>query len=137
MAKNFFLISDLKLPSVSLKPLILVLLQQVRAKKLVPVFPIGPLKVLKDHNKVSPEPSRLQADQPQLSQPFLRGEVFNPCDHFCGPPLDPLQQLHVLLVLRVPELDTGLPVGSHQRGGMLSPGSSLRSTDVPLPFLYW
>ncbi|KAK4822574.1 hypothetical protein QYF61_017160 [Mycteria americana] len=35
-----------------------------------------------------------------------RGEVFQPSDPFCGPPLDPLQQLHVFPVLRTPELDT-------------------------------
>jgi len=32
------------------------------------------------------------------------------------PPLDPLQQLQVFPVLRTPELDTGLQVGSHQSG---------------------
>ncbi|KAK4830062.1 hypothetical protein QYF61_008400 [Mycteria americana] len=42
------------------------------------------------------------------------GEVFQPSDLFCGPPLDPLQQLHVLLVLRAPELGAVLQVGSHQ-----------------------
>ncbi|KAK4823325.1 LOW QUALITY PROTEIN: hypothetical protein QYF61_000927 [Mycteria americana] len=41
-------------------------------------------------------------------------EVLQPLDHFCGPPLDLLQQLHVLLVLRAPELDTVLQVRSHQ-----------------------
>ncbi|KAK4806933.1 hypothetical protein QYF61_027300 [Mycteria americana] len=47
-------------------------------------------------------------EQPQLSQPFLIGEVFQPSDHFCGPPLDPLQQVHVFLVLGDPELDAVL-----------------------------
>ncbi|KAK4806791.1 hypothetical protein QYF61_005587 [Mycteria americana] len=56
--------------------------------------------------------SRLE--QPQLSQPVLVGEVLQPSYHFHGPPLDPLQQLHVLLVLRAPELDAVLQVGSHQ-----------------------
>ena len=32
------------------------------------------------------------------------------------PPLDPLQQAHVFPVLRAPELDAGLQVGSHQCG---------------------
>ncbi|KAK4815949.1 hypothetical protein QYF61_010443 [Mycteria americana] len=50
----------------------------------------------------------LPAEQPKLSQPILVGEVLQPSDHFCGPPLDPLQQLHVLLVLRAPELDAVL-----------------------------
>ncbi|KAK4826723.1 LOW QUALITY PROTEIN: hypothetical protein QYF61_010976 [Mycteria americana] len=53
-------------------------------------------------------------EQPQLSQPVLIGEVLQLSDHFRGPPLDPLQQLHVLLVLRAPELDAVLQVGSHQ-----------------------
>ncbi|KAK4827094.1 hypothetical protein QYF61_014196 [Mycteria americana] len=53
-------------------------------------------------------------EQPQLSQPVLIGEVFHSSDHFCGPPPDPLQQLHVFPVLRAPELDAVLQVGSHQ-----------------------
>ncbi|KAK4806259.1 LOW QUALITY PROTEIN: hypothetical protein QYF61_013403 [Mycteria americana] len=69
--------------------------------------------VLKSHNKFSAEPSLLQAEQPQLSQPFLIGEVFQPSDHFCGPPLDQLQQLHVFPVLRAPELDAVLQLLSH------------------------
>ncbi|KAK4825592.1 hypothetical protein QYF61_000681 [Mycteria americana] len=55
-----------------------------------------------------------RAEQPQLSQPFLIGEVFHPSDHFHGPPLDLLQQLHVFPVLRTPELDAVLQVESHQ-----------------------
>ncbi|KAK4829131.1 hypothetical protein QYF61_002210 [Mycteria americana] len=43
-------------------------------------------------------------------------------DNFCGPPLDPLQQVRVFSVLRAPELDTVLQVGSHleQRGRITS-----------------
>ncbi|KAK4812348.1 hypothetical protein QYF61_017125 [Mycteria americana] len=59
-------------------------------------------------------PFKSAAEQPQLSQPVLVGEVFHPSDHFCGPSLDPLQQVHVFPVLRAPELDTILQVGSHQ-----------------------
>ncbi|KAK4824839.1 hypothetical protein QYF61_020212 [Mycteria americana] len=40
----------------------------------------------------------------------------HPSSHFCGPPLDLLQQVHVFPVLRTPELDTVLQVGSHQSG---------------------
>ncbi|KAK4826814.1 hypothetical protein QYF61_011622, partial [Mycteria americana] len=40
--------------------------------------------VLKGHKKVSPEPSLLQAEQPQLSQPFSIAEGFQPSDHFRG-----------------------------------------------------
>ncbi|KAK4810670.1 hypothetical protein QYF61_007470 [Mycteria americana] len=101
IVKNFFLKSSLNLPSLSLKPLLLVLSQQAL------------LKILEGCYKVSPEPSLLQAEQPQLSQPVFVGEVLQPSDHFCGPPLDPLQQLHVL-VLRAPELDAVLQVRSHQ-----------------------
>ncbi|KAK4827038.1 hypothetical protein QYF61_013222 [Mycteria americana] len=35
-------------------------------------------------------------------------EVFHPSDHFHGPPLDPLQQVHVFPVLRIPGLDAVL-----------------------------
>ncbi|KAK4815575.1 LOW QUALITY PROTEIN: hypothetical protein QYF61_004092 [Mycteria americana] len=81
--------------------------------QLVPV-PHHP-HVLKGHNKVSPKSSLLQAEQPQLSQPVLVGEVLQPSDHFRGPPLNPIQQIHVL-VLRAPELDAVLQVRSHQSG---------------------
>ena len=62
-------------------------------------------------NQVTSEPSLLQAEQPQLSQPVLVVDVFHPLSHFCGPPLDALQQLHVSPVLRTPHLDTVLQVG--------------------------
>ncbi|KAK4818015.1 hypothetical protein QYF61_004128 [Mycteria americana] len=62
----------------------------------------------------SQEELKKLAEQPQLSQPVLIGEVFHPSHHFRGPPLDLLQQLHVLVVLRTPELDAVLQVGSHQ-----------------------
>jgi len=65
---------------------------------------------------VSLEPSLLQAEQPQLSQPFLLAEMSQPSDHFCGPLLALLQQVHVSPVLRAPELAAGLQVGSHQSG---------------------
>ncbi|KAK4827482.1 hypothetical protein QYF61_018782, partial [Mycteria americana] len=75
-------------------------------KKLVLIFLVSSLKVLKGCNKVSSELSLLQAEQTQLSQPFLLREVFHPSDHFCGPPLDLLQQVPVFTVLRAPELDS-------------------------------
>ena len=70
--------------------------------------------MLKCHNKLAPEPSLLQAEQPQLSQPVLTGEVFHSSDLFCDPPLDPLQQVHVFAVLRAPGVDAVLQVGPHQ-----------------------
>jgi len=42
--------------------------------------------------------------------------VLQPSDHFCGLPLDPLQEAHVFPVLRAPELDAGLQVGSCHSG---------------------
>ncbi|KAK4806151.1 hypothetical protein QYF61_001078 [Mycteria americana] len=51
----------------------------------------------------------------QLNFTEGRQEVFQPSDHFRGPPLDPLQQVHVFLVLGTPELEAVLQVGgSHQ-----------------------
>ncbi|KAK4816838.1 hypothetical protein QYF61_023902 [Mycteria americana] len=94
--KNVFLISSLNLTSFSLKPLPFVLLLQALPKSLSPSF--------------------LQAEQCPLSQPFLIEEVFQPSHHFCGPPLDLLQQVHVFPALRAPELDEVLQGGSHQSG---------------------
>ncbi|KAK4822945.1 hypothetical protein QYF61_023445 [Mycteria americana] len=55
---------------------------------------------------------RIFADSVKLRRD--KREVFHPSDHFCGPPLDLLQQVHVFPVLRAPELDAVLQVGSHQ-----------------------
>jgi len=74
--KSFFLISSRNLPSFSLNPLLLVLPQQGLLK--------SPLYVLQGRNKISSEPSLFQAEQSQLCQPFLIGEVIQPSDHFCG-----------------------------------------------------
>nr|XP_021151759.1 uncharacterized protein LOC110363404 [Columba livia] len=46
-----------------------------------------------------------------LTQPVLPAELFQPLI-VSGAPLAPLQQVHVCPVLRTPELDTGLQVGS-------------------------
>ena len=43
---------------------------------------IVPLHILKGRSQVSPKHSLLQAEQPQLSQSILVGEVFHPLDHF-------------------------------------------------------
>ncbi|KAK4816215.1 hypothetical protein QYF61_013453, partial [Mycteria americana] len=64
--KKFFRMSSLNLPSFTLKPLPLVLSLQAPIE--------SPLCILKGCNKVSLEPSLLQAEQPQLSQPFFTGE---------------------------------------------------------------
>ena len=64
--------------------------------------------------KMSLEPSLLQTEKPQLSQPVPVGAMLQPSDHLHGPPLDLLQQLHVLLVLEVSELDAVLQMGPHK-----------------------
>lgn len=46
----------------------------------VPIFLTGTLQVLKGFNNVSSEPSFLQAELPQLFQPFLSGEVLQSFD---------------------------------------------------------
>jgi len=118
--KNFLPISSLNLPSLSLKPLLRVLLLHALVKSPSPTF-LYALQVLEGCYKVSLQPSLLQAGQCQLSQPFLLEEVLHPSDHFCGPPVDLLQQVHVLLMLGAPELNARLQVGSHQSGGAESP----------------
>ena len=89
-------------------------MEQIIFSAIIHSLPVGPLQVLEGHCKVSLEPSLLQSEIPQLSQPVLMGEVLQPSDQLHGPPLHPLQQLHVLLVLGAPELDALLQVGSHE-----------------------
>jgi len=48
-----------------------------------------------------------------LSQHFI-GVGLQPSDHFQGPPLDLLQQLHVFLMLRAPSLDTVLQMAEQK-----------------------
>ncbi len=61
--------------------------------------------------------SFLQIEQAQLSQPVFIGEVLQPSDRLCGPPLHPLEQLHIFLVLWAPDLDTILQRGPHRVEG--------------------
>ena len=82
-------------------------------------FPLVPIWVLEGCYNIPPEPSLLQAEKPQFSQPLLTGEVLQTSDQLHGPPLDSLQQFHVFLVLGAPGLDT---VDSQkQRGKITSP----------------
>lgn len=59
-------------------------------------------------------PTLLQSEHPQFSQPFLIGQILQPSGHFCGSSVDILQYAHALLVLRTPEMDTALQAVSHQ-----------------------
>ena len=69
---------------------------------------------MESRNKVSSEPCLLQNEQAQIPQPFFIGEVLQPSDALCSPPLDPLQHLGVLLVMDASELNAVLQVGSHE-----------------------
>ena len=86
------------------------------SEKSLSILPVGPLQVLEGCSMVTPEPSFLQAEQPQLPQPVLIGEVLQPSDYLRCPPLDTLQHIHVLPMLGAPELDAVVQVGSHESG---------------------
>ena len=99
-----------------------------------PILLIRSLQVLQGHSEVSPEPSLLQAKQARFPQAFFLAEVLQPSDHLCGPPLDPLYQLHVLLVLATPGLDPVLRVGPHR--SQVEGDSPITSLSLlPAPFL--
>ena len=51
-------------------------------RRCVPIFPRSPLEVLKGVEEVSPEPSLVEAEQPQVSQALLRGEALQPVKVF-------------------------------------------------------
>jgi len=83
MVKNFFLISNLNLPSFSLEPFRLVLSLHTLVKSPSPAFLSAPPGT-GSCSKVTLEPSLLQAEQPQLPQPVLVGEVLQPSVHLRG-----------------------------------------------------
>ena len=101
--------SSLNLPSSSLK-LFHPVTTTCLYKKSLPSIPVSSLQVAESHCKVSLEPS--------LS---WRAPALSACPHTGGAPAlwsslwptsGPLQQLHILLVLRAPELDAVFQVGS-------------------------
>ena len=81
--KNFLLISNINLPSFSLQPFPLVLSLHTLVKSPSPSFLSAPSGT-GSCSKVTPEPSLLQAEQPQLPQPVLVGEVLQPSDNLRG-----------------------------------------------------
>ena len=71
------------------------------------------------------ELSILQATEARFTQLFLIGEVLQPSDLLSGPPLDSLQEPHVLPALGAPGLDAVLQMGPHKcRGGQSPPSPS-------------
>ena len=115
IVKNFFFISSLNLPSFSLNPLPLALLQQALLKSLFPSLLQAPLKYWKAAVR-SPRSLLLFRLNSPNSLSFSSQERAPALGSSLWPPLAPLQQLHVLLVLRAWELDTGVLLGSHQSG---------------------
>ena len=110
--KNFLLIYSLKLLSFSLKPFPLVPSQHTLQHNLSPSFLQSPSIYCKTALR-SPQSLLSSWLNSPSSQPVL-GEVFHPLGHFCGLPLDALQQLHVSPVLRTPHVDAVLQVRPHQ-----------------------
>ena len=90
------------------------------SQQTVPFLLIAPLQIMKDCSQVTLEPSLLQVEQPQLSQPLHAGKVFHFLDHFCGPLPDVVQQVHVSPVLRGPHVDTVLQMMSTLRQSLLT-----------------
>lgn len=111
-------------PPLSLKSLPLVLSLQALVNSPSPScrLPSGTGRLLRYW--ITPKPSLFQAEQPQISQPFLIGEVLHP-SYQLGGLLALHPQLHVLPVLGTPDLDAALQVGSH-----LSGAESLPSQDA-------
>jgi len=75
---------------------------------------ISSFYVLEACSEVSQKLSLLQAERAHLPQPVFIGEVLQPSDHPCGPPLDLLQQVHILLVLGAPSLEEVLQVSPYE-----------------------
>ena len=120
--KHFFLMSNQNLSSFSVKPFPLVLSQQTLLKSLSPSFLQPPLDT---ERLLSGHPGAFSC--PGCTAPALsvcpRREAFHSWDHFNGPPLYALQQVHISPAPRSPHLDTVLQVRSHsteQRGRITS-----------------
>lgn len=78
--------------------------------------------------KVSLEPPPLQNEQLQLSQPVFIGKVLQLCDRLSGFSPDLLQQVHIFLVLRPPELDAAF------RWGLTRAEMSREAQSTPSPY---
>lgn len=86
------------------------------------------------------EPPALQAEQSQMSQPFLKRNMFQAPKHPCSPPLDSIQNFHVFLELESTEMDTAQHSGcgltiAEQRGRRITLG--LESYGSISFFLQW
>ena len=102
--KNFLLISNVKLPCLSLRPLPLVLSLPIVINSHSPSCLYAPFKYWKGTMR-SPQ-SLLFSKLNKSSSPvhFFIGEVLQPPAHLSGPPLDTFQEFHVFLMLGAPGL---------------------------------
>ena len=103
---DFLLISNLNLPHLSLKPFPLVLSLSTLVNSRSPSCLYPPFKYWK---------ATVRSPQSLLCFRLNKPSSLNLCSqercsspHLSGPPLDPLQELHILPVLGVPGLDTVL-----------------------------
>ena len=101
--KNFFLLSNLNLLCLSLRPFPLVLSLSTLVNSCSPSC-ICSLQVLEGHNEISPELSLFQAKQAQFPQPFLIGEDAS-C-HLCGSLYKEIVSLSVKSLLWLGIFDT-------------------------------
>ncbi len=72
------------------------------------------LKIFININRILSQSSFLKAEQTQITQPFLIGEMLQPPYYLCGPPLDSFQEIPVFFVPGSPELDALLQVRPDQ-----------------------
>lgn len=79
--KTFLLICYLNLPYFNFK----LLPFDLSLQSLVEISFL--LSVLKGYNKIYPEYAFPQTEESHVPQPFSMGEVFQPCECLCGPPL--------------------------------------------------
>ena len=121
--KKFFLVFKQNLLYFGSWPSPSVLLLDTTEESLAPSSVVPPLG-LSTHWCDLPEPPLLQAEESQLSQPLLVGQMLQALHCLRGPCLDFFQYIHLSLVLGSPELDTALQsglTGAEQRGRITSP----------------
>jgi len=69
-----------------------------------------PHQVFTSIDEIPPKPSLLLAEQSQLSQCLLMGEMLQSLNYLSGSLLDSFWYAHVFFLLGTPELDTALQV---------------------------
>ena len=112
--KNFLLISNVNLPCLCLQPFPLVPSLSTLVNNPSPSCLYAPFKYRKDTMRSLRSLLFSKLNKPSSLNLFLTGEVLQPSGHLSGPPLDLLQELHILPVLGAPGLDAVLHMGPHK-----------------------